>query len=394
MPRRFLIVTCILVASATVAGATYVVHRSAKEITAAAPPIEDVVATVLASRTREVMGDDAVPFGDDNVVNVLVLGIDSRKEGAEQHCDAIHMVSTDVRDWTVAITSVPRGTYTYIPGTYEPNEYYVANACAFAGLEYGIGQIERIVGVQADYVVTVGFSQALGTFRALGLPTTETLQWLRHRRSYQIGDPQRSRNQAVFMKDMVMKFAQADQPLSPTMLYVLYKFVETDMDFGTARALYDGVVASGIASRPDDVTLVMRPHYDTVDYHLDLEDPDAQLAPLLERIRPYTTKDDLSDRTLGDIQVELVAYLTDALGDDAEVAHVWSEATWRQVEDDATREELQYAFVERYARLLAASGEREAATNAVADYILEKQTLGVAAYEANGRDLLASIVVQ
>ncbi len=390
-PRRAFIIT--LAVLACVLGGYLLLRKPAQEITAATPPIDEVVDNVLAARTRAIVTADSVPFGEDDVVNVLLLGIDSRKEGKEQHCDAIHMASVNVSDWTVRITSVPRGTYAYIPpGNYSPNEYYIANACGYAGLDYGIDQIERVIGVQADYIVTAGFSQVLGSLRALNLPTTSTLQWLRHRQSYQIGDPQRSHNQAVFVGDLLARFATPDAALGATLQYVLYTFVETDMDFGTARALYEGLAKADM-SRDGAVTYDMKPFYETVDYHLDLEDPDAQIAALLDRIRPYLSKDDLSDRTLGDVQAELVAYLRDALTTAEGTALVVDEETWRQVEDDAVREELHYAFIEAYATAHAAT-DNDAAVQLVADYILEKQTLGLAEWEEKGRALLATVVLQ
>lgn len=378
----------ILIASAlTVVGAWLLLHRPAfVEATPVAPRVSSAVDKVLASRREEVLGDGEVPFGADDEINVLVLGIDSRKEGDEQHCDAIHMLTVNTTDWTTTITSVPRGTYAYIPpGNYEETDYYIANACAFAGLEYGIEQIERIIGVKHDYVVTVGFSQTYGILRALDLPTVESLQWLRHRRSYQIGDPQRSHNQAVFMKDLATRFL--DNGLSLPMLYLLYSFVDTDMDFATVRALHDGLVASGVASRPDDIALVMKPEFETVDMHLDFENPDAQIEALLDRIRSVTSKEDLADRTIDDIQDELVAYLEDALVADDDLARALEEQLWRQVVDDALRERLHFAFVEAYAGELLAI-DRDAAIQLIADYILEKQTLGLLAWEQQGRDLL------
>lgn len=369
-------------------------QKPAQEITAAAPPIEDVVNNVLAARTREITAEDDVPFGESNVINVLVLGIDSRKEGKEQHCDAIHMFSVNVKDWTMTVTSVPRGTYAYIPpGTYAPNEYYLANACGYAGLAYGITQIERVIGVKADYVVTAGFSQLLGTLRVLGLPTTSSLQWLRHRQSYQIGDPQRSHNQAIFLQDILRRFGTVDTKIPVTLQYVLYRMIDTDMDFGTARALYDGFTASGAASSDTSITQVMKPFYATVDYHLDFENPDAQIAALLDRIRPYMSDADLSDRSLTDVQDELVTYLRNAESTTEGVALVVAEETWRQVEDETVREELHYAFMEKHVQMLK-DDDQNAAVQYVTDYIIEKQTLGLSTAEEKGRALLATLVVQ
>lgn len=375
-------------------GTYYLLRKPAQEITAAAPPIEDVVQNVLAARTREILAQGAVPFGETDVINVLVLGIDSRKEGEDRHCDAIHMFSVNVKTWTVLVTSVPRGTYSYIPpGNYASTEYYLANACAFAGLDYGIDQIERVLGVKADYVVTAGFSQVLGTLRVLGLPTTSSLQWLRHRQSYRIGDPQRSHNQALFLVDVLNRFATEDARVSATLQYILYSFVDTNMEFGTARTLYEGLAAANVGSHPESITFAMKPYHETADYHLDFENPDEQIAKLLDRIRPYLSKADLSGRTLADVQEELVLYLNEALLTDDGVALVVSEETWRQVEDEEQRETLHYAFMERRVRTLVMT-EKETAVRYVADYVVEKQALGLAAWEEKGRALLAEIVVQ
>lgn len=370
-------------------------HTQAEEIAAPVPQIGNVVQTVLAERAATTLETDAVPFGDENVINVLVLGIDSRKEGKEQHCDAIHLFAINVKNWTVKVTSVPRGTYSYIPpGNYLPTDYYLANACAFAGLDYGIGQIEHILGVKADYVVTAGFSQVLGSLRVLGLPTTSSLQWLRHRQSYAIGDPQRSQNQAVFIVDVLRKFGGPSTHVPAALQYLLYSFVDTKMSFGTARALYEGLVAADINSHADMITYDMKPFYVTQDLHLDFANSDVQVAALLAKLQGRLSDDDLSGRTISDVQDELITYLQKALDDGGlEFAVVIKAESWRQVEDDTKREELHYAYVAKNAKELNIT-DHAAAVQYVADYILEKQTLGLSEWETKGRDLLTTLVVQ
>ena len=386
--REFFRIMLIAIAMAlTVIGAWLLLHRPRfVEATPVSPRVASAVDAVLASRREETIIDGDVPFGKDDEINILLLGIDSRKEGNEKHCDAIHMITVNTADWTTTTTSVPRGTYAYIPpGTYDEDDYYLANACAFAGIDYGIEQIERIVGVKHDFLVTVGFSQAYGVLRLLRMPTVESLQWLRHRRSYAIGDPQRSHNQAVFTKDLAVRFL--DDGLSLPMLYLLYRFVDTDMDFAAVRALHDGLVASGIASRPEDIALMMKPEFDTVDMHFDVDDPDAQLALLLDRIRGATSKEDLSDRSIEDVQQELIAYLERVIDAGEDYVLMSTEQLWRQVVDDGERERLHFAFVDAYAGELLAT-DRDAAIQLVADYILEKQTLGLLSWEQRGRELL------
>ncbi len=391
--RRRIFLVCAALGGAAALVIVMLLSLRAAHALVTTPSVENVVGDVLAARNKTILAEGDVPYGDDNVLNILVLGIDSRKEGNERHCDAIHMLSLNVETWDMTITSVPRGTYAPLPPgkTYAPNEYYLANACGYGGFDYGITQIERILGMKYDYLVTIGFSQALGVFRVLRLPTTDTLQWLRHRQSYAIGDPQRSHNQAIFIEDLLRHFGASGDTLSPTLLYVLYNFVDTDMDFGTVHALYNGYVASGKAREATSIVQSMLPFYATVDYHLDLENPDAQIAALLDRVRPYLSKDDLSDRPVSDVQAELIAYLTDALQQPEEAQHVVDEEMWLQVEDDATREALHFAFLEWYATALAQS-DAIAAQGIVADYILEEQSIGSAEYEARGRQLLVNIV--
>ena len=358
------------------------------------PTIINVVDEVLAQRATAIEeGESDVEFGSEDEINLLVLGLDARKGNREPHCDAIHMFTLNVTDWTILITSVPRGTYAYIPpGTYEENQYYLSNACAFAGLDYGIEQIEKIVGVKADYTLTIGFSQAIGVFRLLNLPTTETLQWLRHRHSYAMGDPQRSRNQAVFMKDIII--GQIDRfrnDFSVPMQYIGFKMVETDMDFGTARALLKGFLKAKIDERPDDITLTMKPYYPTVDYHLDLENPGEQIQALLNFIDPYLTQDDLSGKTLADIQEDLVDYLESRLTSAQAVSDVIERQLWLQVEDHDKREELHFAFVERYVEQ-SLQDDPEKAVDVLAEYILEKETLGEKESAVKGRKLLSELL--
>jgi anionic cell wall polymer biosynthesis LytR-Cps2A-Psr (LCP) family protein len=361
-------------------------------VAAIAPRVNTAVEAVIAARTLEVLSTEDVPFGDASTMNVLVLGIDSRKEGKEQHCDAIHMVSINVVDWTVLVTSVPRGTYAYIPpGTWKENEYYLANACAFAGLEYGVEQIERIVGVQADYVATVGFSQTLGILRAIDMPTTASLQWLRHRQSYAIGDPQRSQNQAVFMKDVALRLLDGGIP--DVLFHVLYSFVDTDMDYATAKTLFDSLIVHGIADRPDDIVLDMKPHFDVKEIHFDPENAEAQVAALVAKLQGRLSRFDLSNKTIEEIQADLVTYLESELEAGDDIASIVDEELWLQVEDVGTRESLQYQFIELNARELNNS-DHTAAVQLVADYILEKQTQGMLVWEQKGRSLLESLIAR
>lgn len=372
---------------------TFAKNHSVQNPWQAPASMEDVVDEVLADRKAKIEQGEDVDFGDENEINVLVLGLDARKGWQEPHCDGIHMFTLNIEDWSVHITSVPRGTYAYIPpGTYPDNEYYLANACAFAGLDYGVEQIEKVAGVQADYVATVGFSQVLGILRSLDLPTTASLQWLRHRQSYAIGDPQRSHNQAVFMKDLIV--GQADKlrgDFGAAMEYLIYSTVNTDMDYDVARALIEGYLDADLDRRPEDITLSMRPHHVVEDYHLDLENPDEQIQPLLDYLKPYLSKEDLSGRSIEDIQAELVGYMEERLDSSESVSDIMNKQLWLQVEDHDTREQMHYDFTEKYVREII-DEDPDKALDVITTYIFEKQTIGEEEYEELGRELMQKLM--
>ena len=80
--------------------------------------IDDLVSHMLDIRAEQTLSVDSVDFGEETEINILLLGLDERKEETEledAHCDAIHMFTLDVEQWTIHITSVPRGTGVYIP---------------------------------------------------------------------------------------------------------------------------------------------------------------------------------------------------------------------------------------------------------------------------------------
>jgi len=350
--------------------------------------VENILNEVSAARLNA--DESEIIFGDETQVNVLLLGLDSRKEDGDPHCDAIHMFTLDLINWDIAITTVPRGTYAYIPQILEETDYYLANACYYEGLEYGIDQIEKVVGVQADYVVTVNFSQTLGILRIFDLPTTETLQWLRHRQSYQIGEPQRAHNQAVFMKDMIVDHLQKfDSSFTLPMQYLLYSFVDTDMDFSVARALLQGYIDVEIDQNPDEILLTMRPYYETVDYHYDPDTIESQIEDWVEFLRPYLSSNDLSELSLEEIQNSIISYLWDSIESPDSIEDIIEGQLWLQIEDDDTREELHYALIESYANQL---DDPDAIIDTVSLYILEKEALELEDWAQKGKELLSTMV--
>ncbi len=355
--------------------------------------IESVLDTIVGERLESSTDGEEISYGEDGVINVLLLGLDGRNGETSPHCDAIHLISADTNDWTINISTIPRGTYVYIPGVQDPEELYIANACSYQGIDFAVAEIEKLLNVRTDYRMTVGFSQAMGIFRVFDLPATETLQWLRNRQSYQIGDPQRAHNQAVFIRDMII--SKLDAIGSTAMLpvqYAIYQFVDTDMDFAVARSLLNEYAKSGITKRPDDISLQMIPHFDVADYHFDPNSAESQIAAIQEFIEPLLTGESYLGISAEEAQQALTESIENILALDYFDEHSFSKQLWRQVEDEYIRENYHYQYIQKF--IEAGEGSVADQIEVISDYILEKQTLGLDDWEEKGRGLLSEVLPQ
>jgi len=226
--------------------------------------INELINTRKQAQTEIDATDD--PFGDDNIARILLIGLDSRVGEENGHCDAIQFIEINLNNKSVQITAVPRGTYSPLPGTgHLPSDYYVSKSCEIGGLEYGINQIERIAEKKADYVVLVGFSEVIGILRKLDLPTTETLQWLRHRQGYGVGEPQRAHNHSTFIKQQLLRFLPEEKSaIDIAWQFLIFNFLNTDMSFSEARIISDKLIEIDIKNNPDKISLQMKPEYKLV----------------------------------------------------------------------------------------------------------------------------------
>ncbi len=175
------------------------------------------------------------------------------------------------------------------------------------------------------------------------------------------------------------------------MMHILYSFVDTDLDFKTAQALYTAYRAADIASRPEDIALAMKPYYDTKIYHYDPENADAQVDALVASLEGKLSKEDLSNKSAEELQTELEAYLRSSLASSKSVEHAYDEQLWRQLDDTDVREELHYRFLAKYVAELQ-SEDRDKAVQIASDYVLEKQYFELTEWEDKGRALLGSLL--
>ncbi len=328
------------------------------------------------------------PFGDDKIARILFIGLDARVGEKNGHCDAIQLITIDNNAGIVNITAVPRGTYSPLPpGTAATSsDYYVSNACGLGGLDYGIKQIEKILGVKADYLVVVGFSEALGIMRNLRLPTTETLQWLRNRHGYAIGEPQRAHNHSGFIKQMIIKFVPTTKSKLDTPLqYLIYKLIKTDLSFTQTQKIIDTISGMDISNHPEKITLSMRPLYPVQDILYDPEHIDEYLDQTLGPIKNQLNKDDYSGVPGETIQTKLLTTIENNKNNPEFITWAYKNNLWLQIEDNETRLSAQYDLLNYYLTILPDKKEREAT---LADYILEMENRNETIWQEKGKNLL------
>jgi len=351
--------------------------------------IED---TINSHRIKNLQGKTADPFGEDKIAQILFIGLDSRIGQENGHCDAIQLISINNNAETINITAVPRGAYSPLPpGTAATSsDYYVANACGLGGLDYGIKQIEKILGVKADYLIVVGFSEALGIIRNLRLPTIETLQWLRNRHGYAIGEPQRAHNHSSFIKQMMTEFVPTKKSKLDTPLqYILYKLIKTDLSFAQAQEIIEAVSAMDIANHPEKIILSMRPLYPVQDIPYDPERIDEYLDQTLGPIKNQLSKDDYSGAPGETVQEKLLNLIEKNKNNPEFISWAYQNNLWLQIEDGEQRLAVQYDLLSAYLLLLP---DKKDYQTVLADYILEMENLGNVIWQVKGENLLAQAI--
>lgn len=173
-------------------------------------------------------------------VNILLVGLDNRLASTDNHADAIHLISVRTKDSVgVTITSIPRGTEVKGMGIAEDLSF-MANVRALKGRKTFMKAVAKLTRKKKiDYYVEVTFSQVMGVLELLGYddPAT-TLQYLRHRKTYALGDVQRSYNQGKFLRQQAIRRADLLTGAKGDLLIRMgLGMVDTDLDVETTQAI-------------------------------------------------------------------------------------------------------------------------------------------------------------
>ncbi len=318
-------------------------------------------------------------------INILLLGVDGRRGDKNPRCDAIHMITINIPEKKLTITSIPRGTVVEIKGKLNLSTY-LGNACHIAGEEFTVAQIEKIAGLKHNYLVKVGFSQTLGILRLLGLPTTPTLQFLRNRR-YGIGDNQRSHNQALFIKDMLITHFDDFVKLPKTVKYLLFKTLDTDMPFEVADFILEKITASEMLKNPANIILLTKPsanpyvkeiHYQLDNYRqTDIWQNDIEFKQYQASLSAYLNNlinqgENLLNKNKTDLTFRLIET-------------PFKQRLWLQIEEEKERNRFHFDLLKLY----VLSGKNQTNLNSlILDYITEMELNNEDNYIQKGKQLL------
>jgi len=395
--KKIIIIISLVIVLSLIMGVSFflIFNKKIKQTLAISEKQASQIEAMIKQRRQEKenleQGDAADLFAKNGIIKILFIGLDNRIGQTSGHCDAIQLIEINKTKHTITITAVPRGTYSPLPvpgnGTgYQPTDYYIANACDVGGLDFGVKQIEKILGQKADYLVFMGFSQALGIFRYLDLPANETMQWLRLRQPYAIGEPQRARNHSNFIKQMIIKFSpQINSKTNLALAPLIFQLIRTDLTFNQGMALAKTVAEMDISNQPEYITLLMRPPYDVHDIPYTQENLNENIETLLKPIADIIPEGAYAGQTEEEAQQELLNKIKDGLTDEEFVKWAFANYLWLQIEDETQRETTHYELLERYINLLDNPEERN---QIITDYIIEKEDLGQDIWSQQGRDLI------
>lgn len=212
----------------------------------------------------EIKNISSQPVIGGRLINIVLIGIDSRLNVRDARADAIHLFTINPDSAVVEIMSIPRDTYCDLgyPDTTSFNIIANARALGYSGFMRRVAELTKRGSVR--YYIEVGFSQAMGVLEILGYKDpVSTLKFLRTRKALAAGDVQRSHNQASFLRQNLMsKFPLLTGATGELILSAGLNFVTTNLTKDYCQGLIYALQQRNFPHhRFDAVRLRMLPQY-------------------------------------------------------------------------------------------------------------------------------------
>jgi anionic cell wall polymer biosynthesis LytR-Cps2A-Psr (LCP) family protein len=257
-----------------------------------------------------------IPKFQGRSVSISICGLDTRVGENIHHADANHVVRLWLDEGAVEIIDIPRDTYA--PAGLGGDLNTLANLRANKGRTAYLNKVKEIAGVQQiDYYCELGFSQAYGLLELLGYSRkAETLQALRSRQAFAAGDYQRTYNQGVFMKNILLKhFDKATGWFSSSLLNAALLLVETNLSADSLSAFADILSDKGF---PDKQLCFVRvaPKFSTTLAAYNIDDRSV-LNSVHERIEQHNRWSKNEPSKVEDVSARIQSLITKAVADSA-----------------------------------------------------------------------------
>ena len=114
---------------------------------------------------REIVSFSGKPMQEDGVVNILLIGNDSRENGEDGRSDAMILLSVSSKTKTIYLTSLLRDMYVEIPG-HDDNRLNAAYS--FGGAELLMETVEKNFDIPVNRYVLVNFEGFAGLIDTVG----------------------------------------------------------------------------------------------------------------------------------------------------------------------------------------------------------------------------------
>ncbi|MDR0883571.1 MAG: LCP family protein [Oscillospiraceae bacterium] len=116
------------------------------------------------------------PVQQNYVINVLLIGVDSRKEGGEGRSDAMILVSVNKQTKKITLASFPRDSYTYMQIKGEDRYDKVNHSYVWGGADALVPTLENAYKIKIDHwaaVDFVTFSRVVDILGGVNITVTE-----------------------------------------------------------------------------------------------------------------------------------------------------------------------------------------------------------------------------
>lgn len=328
--------------------------------------------------TNNIQNDSLLIYGEDKRagitrdefqnykrINIALIGLDGRMGSPGGHADANHVISIIPDAGKIQIISIPRDTYVDCGYDDTTNLNKLTVYYMSAGRKAYLDKVAEIAGLNSiDYYVEFGFSQAMGILRLLGYNSIETLQVLRSRKSFAIGDYQRVYNQAQFVRQMILKhFELINGSLKPVFINGILALVRTNLNYNILSYLFDKIEEKEIYKNPENIIIKIKPGLPTNYKVFDFSNPEV-IASLKQQLNlEYIAKQDTTGFKPKDFQAYLQNRLDKIIFDSAKdtlknpklainkLKPYYEQKIWLQITDD----ELSLEYSKKISDIIAKS---------------------------------------